>query len=94
MDDKEKSVSENLVNKADLEQEKCQELCDKAPDVCWGYQMDLASNTDSKCVIFNEPKDMVGNGQSTANCYLYRKTEAELKEAADAKKVIAIEKAT
>lgn len=37
---------------------------------------------------------MIGNNQSTANCYLYRKTPEELAAQEDTEKEIAIEKAT
>lgn len=94
MDDTDKTASSNGVNKGALDTEKCQEQCDIDPENCFAYQIDLSTNSESKCVIFNEKKDMVGNAQSTANCYLYRKTPAELAKKADAAKELAVEKST
>jgi hypothetical protein len=37
---------------------------------------------------------MIGNSQSTANCFLYRRTPDELAKEEDAAKLVAIEKAT
>lgn len=94
MDNKDKTVSANSVKKGALELDKCQEQCDQDPDNCKAYQIDLASNTDSKCVIFNEPKDMIGNAVSTANCFLYRRTPDEIAKKEDAEKLVAVEKST
>ena len=94
MDTPDQPVSTNSVAKGNLDLTQCQEQCDLDPDNCFAFQIDLAANTDSKCTLFNEPKDMVGDGESSAVCHLYRRTAEELALKEDEEKLIAVEKST
>ena len=88
------TTSNKVVTKGDLDIEACQEECDKDPKNCFGYQIDISVNAESKCSIFNEEEQMQGDGAQTASCYLYQKTAKEIQTEEAEKQKLAIEKST
>ena len=88
------TTSNNIVTNGNLENDACQELCDKDPKNCFAYQIDLSVNAESKCTIFNEVEQMEGDGSITASCYLYQKSQDEIEKEEAQKTKEAIEKST